>query len=305
MSLDTGASVRLAAFAFLDAQRQIFGDSLPRAVLSAGFTFQGQRVPLVGPQGIFKPAAIAAIPLSITTSPEVTGRARPYEDHISADGDILYRYRGTNPDHPENVGLRLAMEKQIPLIHFEGLDRGLYFARYPAYIVGDDAASLTFHVLADEVPQPQREFMLREGEDDARRRYVTRLSIQRLHQAKFRVRVLRAYRYSCSICRLKHGELLDAAHILPDRDPRSAPVVPNGLGLCKLHHAALDANIIGIRPDLVVEVRRDVLEEVDGPMLLHGLQGVTGSTIQIPRRPDQHPNREFLEERFERFRLAG
>jgi hypothetical protein len=35
-------------------------------------------------------------------------------------------------------------------------------------------------------------------------------------------------------------ELLDAAHILPDGHPKGEPVVPNGLALCKLHHAAFD-----------------------------------------------------------------
>jgi len=47
----------------------------------------------------------------------------------------------------------------------------------------------------------------------------------------------------------------------------------NGLALCKLHHAAFDANIIGVTPDLEVTVRLDVLQEIDGPMLQHGLQG--------------------------------
>jgi len=41
--------------------------------------------------------------------------------------------------------------------------------------------------------------------------------------------------------------------------------VPNGLALCKIHHAAFDMNILGIRPDHVVEIRTDVLEERDGP----------------------------------------
>ena len=297
--------VRLAAFAYLDELREVHGDTLPRTALAEGFTFGGRRVPLLGPQGIFKPAVLAEIPLSITTAPEVHGKARPYEDEISSEGYISYRYRGTDRNHPENVGLRRALELQIPLIHFEGLEPGSYYARYPVYIVGDDSGSLTFRVLADELESPRRELFLGEPADDARRKYVTRLTMQRLHQAKFRVRVLRAYEHSCTVCRLRHGELLDAAHILPDHDPRSTPVVPNGLGLCKLHHAALDANIIGIRLDLVLEVRQDVLEEVDGPMLLHGLQGVYGKTIMVPRRIEQRPNPEYLEERYELFKRAS
>lgn len=299
------AAVRVAAFEYIDSLRKVHGDSLPRAALAEGFVHGGRRVPLVGPQGIFKPAVLDAIPLSITTAPEIAGRARAYEDEISDQGHILYRYRGTDRNHPDNVGLRSAIELQIPLVHFEGLERGLYFARYPVYIVGDDPRALTFHVLVDELRAPLSEMVLGEPSDDARRKYVTRLTMQRLHQEKFRVQVLRAYRGSCAVCQLRHRPLLDAAHILPDKDPRSLPIVPNGLGLCKLHHAALDAKIIGIRPDLVVEVRADVLDETDGPMLEHGLQEMAGRTIGVPRRPDQQPNLAFLEERFELFKRAG
>jgi hypothetical protein len=51
----------------------------------------------------------------------------------------------------------------------------------------------------------------------------------------------------------------------------------NGLPLRKLHHVAFDSHIIGATPDLEVKVRPDVLEEIDGPMLLHGLQGFRAS----------------------------
>ena len=95
---------------------------------------------------------------------------------------------------------------------------------------------------------------------------MTRLGKQRMHQREFRQRVRRAYREQCAICRLRHEELLDAAHILPDGHPRGEPVVPNGLALCKPHHAAFDRHVLGVRPDLTVELRPDVLREPDGPM---------------------------------------
>src|SRR5206468_12226286 len=98
----------------------------------------------------------------------------------------------------------------------------------------------------------------------ARRQYVTAVVRRRLHQRGFRERVLRAYQMCCAICRLRHDELLEAAHILPDGHPRGEPVIPNGLALCKLHHAAFDSYIIGVTPDLEVKVRLDVLEEIDG-----------------------------------------
>ena len=55
---DAGAldqRVRAAAFAFLTEQTSLRGDVLPRDLLAQGFVFEGQRVPLLGPQGIFKP----------------------------------------------------------------------------------------------------------------------------------------------------------------------------------------------------------------------------------------------------------
>ncbi len=62
-------------------------------------------------------------------------------------------------------------------------------------------------------------------------------------------------------------------HILPDGHPKGEPIVPNGLAHCKLHHAAFDRHFLGIRPDLIIEVRRDIMDEADGPMLRYGLQG--------------------------------
>jgi putative restriction endonuclease len=99
--------------------------------------------------------------------------------------------------------------------------------------------------------------------------------------------------------------LLDAAHILPDQHERGDAVVPNGLAMCKIHHAAYDANIIGIRPDRIVEVRDDVLTEVDGPMLRHGLQEMHGSAIYLPRLRRDQPDPSRLEERYEQFRSAA
>jgi putative restriction endonuclease len=259
----------------------------------------------MGPQGIFKPAALTEMPISITTTPPVPGRSRRYEDEVASDGFLRYRYRGRDPNHIDNVGLRKALARQVPLVYFHGIVPGQYVAQWPVYVMADDPASLTFTVAMDD-PQLIRPDLSVEVVDEVRRAYVTRLTRRRLHQLVFRQRVLRAYRNSCSVCRLRHLELLDAAHILPDADPRGDPLVPNGLALCKLHHAAFDRHIIGVRPDLIVEVRHDILDEVDGPMLRHGLQELQGNRLLIiPGRRDERPNPEFLAERYERFRLAG
>jgi putative restriction endonuclease len=280
----------------------VHGDALPRRELESGFDFQGSRVPLLGPQGIFKPA-ILDVPLSITTAPRVPGKPAPYDDSLTKDGLLAYRYRGSDPHHRDNVGLRIAMREHIPLIYFHGLVPGYYAAARPVFIVGDDPSSLSFTVAIDDSHAIGR--FGTTVADDFRRRYVTRLQMQRLHQASFRERVIRAYRQTCAVCRLRHDELLDAAHILPDTHPKGEPVIPNGLSLCKLHHAAFDRNIIGIRPDLVIEVSMKVLREIDGPMLRHGLQGFHEQRLIVPRHLSERPDRERLEERYEEFRKAG
>ena len=57
-------------------------------------------MPLLGPQGIFKPAMIT-VPLSMTTVP-----SGPYDDGFDGGGVLHYRYRGTDPFHRDNAGLR-------------------------------------------------------------------------------------------------------------------------------------------------------------------------------------------------------
>jgi len=77
--------------------------------------------------------------------------------------------------------------------------------------------------------------------------------------------------------------------------------VPNGLSMCKIHRAAFDANILGVRPDLVLEIREDILDEVDGPMLRHGLQEMHGEKLLVPRRPELQPNPDYLGSRYSAF----
>jgi putative restriction endonuclease len=264
-------------------------------------------------QGIFKPAVLPEMPLSITTVPIVEGRPRPYEDGVGPDGLLLYRYRGRDPSHRDNRGLRLAMERQAPLIYFYGIVPGEYLAIWPVFIVGDDPATLTFTVAVDAPEGAGREAAQSAVSEDAfseaviaRRVYVTREVRARMHQAGFRLRVIRAYRERCAVCRLRHEELLDAAHILPDVHPRGEPVIPNGLALCKLHHAAFDCHFLGVRPDYRIEIREDLLAEPDGPMLQHGLREFHRKELLVlPRHEELRPNRDFLAERYELFRRAG
>ncbi len=299
--------VRQAAFRFLDATRPLHDDQvLPWAVLSRGFEFEGERVPLVNQQGIFKPRILAGAPLAIRTAPPKPGVPPPYDDEITPSGLIRYRYRGTDPSHYENLWLRNARRWQVPLIYLHGVEEGRYLAEYPAFIVDDDPESLCVTVAVDDAGSAELGQVLALGDQVARpvRRYTTRAVVARLHQRAFRYRVLRAYRGRCGVCRLAHATLLDAAHIIADSERGGDPVVPNGISLCKLHHAAYDARVMGIRPDLMIEIREDVLREVDGPMLRHGLQEIHGWRLKAPSRSSERPDPDRLEVRYEQFRRA-
>lgn len=290
--------VRLAAFRYVERLQTMYGDVLPWSVLASGFTFDGHPIPLIGAAGIWKPQALD-VPISITTSPK-----NPYGDTIGPDGLLSYRYQASLARSYDNAGLRRAMYESRPLIYFHALDKGQYSALWPAVIVADDPATGTFSVACDDV-QILRPDLPPTVVDDVRRRYVTRLAVQRLHQTAFRQRVLRAYRQSCSVCNIHHVQLLDAAHILADVHEHGDPIVTNGLSLCKIHHAAFDANILGVRPDYVLEIRSDVLTEIDGPMLRHGLQEHHGGILLVPRSAAEHPDPDRLEVRYEEFRHAS
>ena len=271
---------------------------MPRKILAQGFEFGGQRVRLVSPQGIFKPAIMQA-PLSITTSPK-----GPYGDHFGPDGLLRYSYRGTNPEHPDNRGLRFAMLNNLPLVYFHGLIPGIYMALWPVYIVGDSPGELTFTVAVDDAVSSSNLEDLDNYADEQvqlRRQYVTTQARHRLHQRAFRERVLQAYRNQCALCSLRHAELLDAAHIIPDADELGEPVVPNGISLCRLHHAAFDRFFLAIRPDFIIEVRSDILQEEDGPTLRHAIQGIHGQPMLLPARKSLHPAAAHLEQRYARF----
>lgn len=296
--------VRLASFDWLTKQTQLHSDVLPRKLLEQGFTFQGERVSLVGASGIWKPRVLTEIPLSITTT-----SSGPYEDAFRSDDLLEYKYRGTDPNHRDNVGLRKAMEQRIPLVYFQSHVPGKYSAVWPVYIVGDNRETLTFTVAVDDYAYVRMQPVLgqesfNESELIGRRAYITRQVRARLHQRSFREQVLHAYKEQCACCRLKHLELLDAAHIIPDSDPHGIAAVKNGISLCKLHHAAFDSYLFGIRPDHVIEVREDVRKEKDGPMLIHGLQQIHDQKIAAPRSVGLAPDPNLLEQRYEMFRSA-
>jgi putative restriction endonuclease len=142
-------------------------------------------------------------------------------------------------------------------------------------------------------------------ENGLERRYALRTVKQRLHQASFREAVITAYNGRCALSGLPESVLLDAAHIVADKDELlGQPVVPDGIPLSKIHHAAFDAHLIGIDADYRLHVSERLLRQNDGSML-EALKRLNGGTIFFPDREKDWPDRERLAQRFERFKAAS
>jgi len=294
-------ALRAACFASLDVLCAAHGEDVPyRGGLDAGFAFRGRRVPFLSTQkGIFRAAAQEGeAALAIQTSAK-----SPYDDEETPDG-FYYAYRDGSIDQPDNRALRAAFAQRAPLVYFVATVPGRYKALYPTYVIADEPAARRVLVSPGRMIGPLDEPDPIALDDPLERRYAVRETRARLHQARFRGRVLVAYSGRCTICSLKEARLLDAAHIAGDLEERGEPIVPNGLSLCSIHHRAFDENLVGVSPDYTIHVSPRLLEDEDGPML-ELLKAFHSHPIQLPTRPAWQPDRERLAERFDRFRAAG
>jgi putative restriction endonuclease len=305
--MDVGANdweLRSAAFRQVRRLTESQGQ-LTSADLRAGFTYGGVRYPLINPQrGIFKPRQMDAL-LSIRTVFPKRGARVWYDDQrevhaqvFAGDEAVDYAFMGTDPKSADNQWLLQAMKGRVPIIYFLGVSPGHYEAIVPCFIVDWDAGRAKARV-AFAPPEPQPPIRPPSTADE--RRYALRLVKQRLHQATFRDALIAAYGGKCALSGLPEPLLLDAAHIVSDSDESLGhPIVPNGLALSKIHHAAFDAHLIGIDPDFRVLVSKRLLAQSDGPML-EAMKSLHKTQLHLPERAKDHPDRERLAIRFEQF----
>jgi len=291
--------IRIEVFNWLQQIAPVKDYVLDWKDLTRGFRYEGVPVILIGARGIWKPKQVKQYPISITSV-----ESSVYSDKFVDDSTLHYSYRGDNPMHTDNVSLRNAMKDKVPLIYLHQIIKGRYFVAWPVFIVGDEPEKLRFTVAAESMAIPTVGDKLEDPEVEYRRKYQTREVLTRLHQSTFRENVLKAYRDHCAVCKLKHRELLDAAHIIPDREARGEPIIPNGISLCKIHHAAYDNFILGISLDYQIQLREDVLLEVDGPMLKYGIQSLNKERIILPRSKNSWPDQDRLDIRYQQFLSA-
>jgi len=314
MADERDMDLRRTAMDHVRSLARTFDDLVPVEALRQGFEFEGRRVSLGSfYSGIFRPReARGPAALALVTAPPKPGRDAPYGDGFDPESDaFVYHYRSPARDtfearalaERDNQALRAAARLAVPLIYFHGLAPGQYVPIAPVYVTRDDPARRLVHLEAALPIKDVGDLGLQS--DEVVRRYATREARVRLHQHRFRHLVLGAYRGRCAVCALRETSLLQAAHIIEDRDPAGAAAVVNGIALCAIHHLAYDRNVMGIDPDGVVHIAGRLLEEVDGPMLRTGLQGFHGHAIALPRRRADRPDPHRLEIRFEAFRQAS
>lgn len=242
-------------------------------------------------RGIWNPKDLQAT-LSVLSTP-----SGPYDD-AALDGSVFrYDYRAGTTDG-DNRKLRRAFELGLPIILLRKIGDKAFLPLCPVYVIADNLAERHFLLGLDE---SLRSLSDPSNPTPTERRYISRLTRQRLHQPEFRAKVLLAYDTSCAVCQLKHGRLLDAAHIIGDSEDGGDPIVTNGLTLCKIHHASYDSNMLGVSPDYTVHINRELLDEVDGPMLKHGIQEMDRRPLTVPTRHPDRPDRERLATRYEAF----
>lgn len=294
--------IRVAAIKWVRKYSMQYGDRVVHSSeMRREFFYEGENVKLMRQHGIFRPRQ-CALPLSIMTS-----YRNPYSDSFEENLDFMkYHYEDKEPGSIGNSGMRTLCELRWPLIYFHGIESGYFQVFAPVLVCANRPDQRFFGITLGDM-QDMENMLEADSQplilSSAQQRYKTQKMKVRLEQGEFRSQVLRAYSRRCSLCRLGHKHLLDAAHIKPYREDGPSEI-SNGLTLCKLHHAAYDNDFLGISPDHKIIIRRDILREKDGPTLQHSLKELHEGSIRLPRSQAHQPSRDFLAERFEKFQVT-
>ena len=272
---DPDWAMRIGAFSAVERLALTTGGRIPWAKIAEGFRHGDDLVDLASKAlGIFKPRQMSAA-LSIRTTKPRAGRTSWYRDQtadIDYETGLLPYDLVRHPGHWTNESLRRAFEKRAPLIYFRATETATYEAIWPVWV---------------EHFQTNHGRVLLAAADTAD---TADINISSVHG------------YRCAFSGLPLQELLVGAHIRADEHGGPASV-SNSICMSTLHHAAFDAHLIGVDPDLRVHVSPNVLDTDDGP-LLASLQTLDGALLRVPQDALARPDPEFLDWRFARFEAA-
>jgi putative restriction endonuclease len=167
-----------------------YDDLVPLDRLREGFYFGGQRISFGSFQkGIHRLSAQRG-PAALTLT---TSFKDPYADAFdAAGGSFSYAYRAGPIDQADNRALRAAHELQTPVVYFRALAAGQYWVVAPAFVTADDPAPRMVALDAGLPMQDMKPGGLVSPLD--MRSYATREARYRLHQQRFKLDVMRAYR---------------------------------------------------------------------------------------------------------------
>ena len=224
--------IRTTAFDWLVKQTKIQGDILPRTLLEGGFLLDGEKITLLGAKGIWKPKSMT-YPLSITAISKGA-----YSDAFTSKGLLKYKYRGEDPEHPDNKGLRALISLQKPLIYFQSKVKGKYKATWPVYIVDDNEKDLEFTVALKDIAASRKERETLVAEPEAKLVKPTKNDL--------RIAVADLDQF-CAVCGTEHKEFLVQSNI---RTWIGEEVTFNNpddcISVCCMHHIAFKKGYIGL-----------------------------------------------------------
>ena len=281
---------RQAAFTYVDSLIQP-AELIDIAILRRGFSYSGQHIHLINPRkGIHKPRQMNHVLSIMTLIPRSTTLAR-YDDQLrmltdirAGRNELYYSFMGQNPDAFENLALRRAFAKEIPLIYFLGIRPGQVLPIAPVFVVGWDR-----HTLEAQIEFGPK-IRLGKGGSPSTIRCRRPISVeyeQRLYEVRmaisrqfFRDEVFASYNGRCALCGLPERRLLSAAAISPKIDHDSF-IVTNGLLLCHNHHAAFNSGLIAIDSDYRLHSNH---LDTKGHKTLEGLKKLHGKHIKLALR---------------------
>ena len=285
--------IRLEAIHYVRDLRERWA-AVPASELQQ-FTTGGERVFLKGQQGIFRPSELTD-PLSITSTID-----SPYTDDPIEGSRVMYDFA------PGSEGLKRCAELELPLIYFLQVKRKPspeYVIFAPVFVVGWDDASRRFLIdLSEQKPgevasrpaatwqlslpavrTPESPMEMRE----LARSYVITTVQRRLHHARFRNAILKAYRERCAVCGLRVRALLDAVSVVAGQDPQPPISVRDGIALCATHHRAFDAHILRFDPEYKIHIELpDRLAAGEGERAM--LLAYDGKQLDLPGDEEKWP----------------
>ncbi len=299
--------MRLAAARTLARLSHIYRDAVPWKEIIKGFSYLGDRILLANRAwGIFKPRQMDRV-LSIKTTLPRVGRGARYSDQMTEEGGEngmwIYDMRDRDPAHAQNQWLKTAWSEGLPLIYLRGLAPAVYLPQFPVYVTDWDASEGRVRVALGLECATRQDLVQAELLSSALPRYTYRRMQDRVLMARFRVEVLEAYQNTCAFSGMAQPQLVDAVPIVQGQSGHILNVT-EGLCLSRLHHAAFDANLLGIDPDGRIHVSKQLDSHGARDTFAQNLISLAGSRIEVPRAPEFQPNRDLLAARFEQFQAG-